>query len=204
MVPRALLLSLLTFALACSSNRDDSFDGSGGGGDGGAPAICSERAALEENMRTSLMAAGQDPQVITDPDFALVLEAADGHQFRFEHGSATLTTVYESASTSKWVAAAVILDLVDQGILTLDDEPGDYLSFWRAPGVTLAQLLSFTSGFAEEALCLNLPGANFLDCVERIYEANPQPTSPGTTFDYASSHLQIAGAMAIEASGATG
>jgi CubicO group peptidase (beta-lactamase class C family) len=35
------------------------------------------------------------------------------------HGDSSIDTVYESASTSKWVAAAVLLDLVDQGVLAL-------------------------------------------------------------------------------------
>jgi CubicO group peptidase (beta-lactamase class C family) len=164
--------------------------------------ICPERAELEQKMRDSLTAAAQNSDVTTDPDFALVLEAVDGHQFRFEHAAATLTTEYESASTSKWVAAAVILDLVDQGVLALDDEPADYLDFWEVPGITLAQLLSFTSGFSSEALCINLPNADFADCVQRIYENNlTEAAAPGTTFEYASSHLQIAGLMAIRAAG---
>lgn len=200
MVRPAFLLSFVMLAFACDSDHNDSPAGTGGGTN---PASCTDRAAIEQKMRSSLTAAGQDSQITTDPNFALVLEATDGHQFRFEHGTATLTTVYESASTSKWVAAAVLLELVDQGTLTLDDDPADYLTFWRAPGVTLAQLLAFTSGFSQEALCINLPGANFADCVERIYEANEEPALPGTSFDYSSSHLQIAGAMAIEAAGAS-
>lgn len=221
-------MSLLLLVCACSGDEgssananDDTSGGSSGiagstatqpgeagsdhtGAGGSAmPSACMERATLEAKMRTSLEAAAQNPDVTTDGDFALVLEAADGHQFRVELGTATLMTVYESASTSKWVAAAVILDLVDQGILALDDDPADYLTFWEAPGVTLGQLLAFTSGFSQEALCINLPGADFTDCVQRIYDNNTEPAAPGTTFDYSSSHLQIAGAMAIRAAGAS-
>ena len=60
-----------------------------------------------------------------------------------------------------------VMAVTGGSLLSLDDEPSKYLTFWEVPGVTLAQLLSFTSGFNEEALCFNLPTP------PRPEEANP-------------------------------
>lgn len=170
------------------------------------PAACSadELAALEGTM------AGVLGSVSTDADFTLLLESFDGRQFRYSRGSSGPDTVYESASTSKWVTAAVILSLVDRGYLSLDSRPQEFIEFWRLPldhpaqMLTLRHLLSFTSGFHEEPLCLNFPGADFATCVRSIFELNrDRRIPPGTQYYYASTHLQIAGLMALRARGLT-
>jgi hypothetical protein len=141
----------------------------------------------------------------TDTDFTLLVESNDGTQFVHSRGLSTATTSYRSASTSKMVTASVILLLVQQGILSLDDHPQDYLSFWPKTGnhsaIELRHLLSFTSGLSNEPLCLNLPNASFTRCVERILDKNATIPVPGKEFYYASTHLQVAGLMAIHASG---
>jgi CubicO group peptidase (beta-lactamase class C family) len=158
------------------------------------------RSRLEQRIAGALDAAAEDPSVTAEPTFTLALETASGHGFVHSHGDSTISTKYESASTSKWVAATVILSLVDQGLLSLDDEPSKYLPFWQANGVTLAQLLSFTSGFSEEVPCFNRPGADFSGCVESAYDANvASAPAPGSEFVYSSTHLQIAGLMAVKA-----
>ncbi len=176
-------------------------------GEGGAlsPVDCeAERSRLERVMTDSLDVAATDNSITGDPNFTLAFEAADGHRFVYSHGDSSLDTVYESASTSKWVAAAVILQLVDGGLLSLDDQPSKWLPFWQIEGVTLAHLLSFTSGFSKEPLCINSKTADFADCVQRAYTANvADAPAPGTAFDYSSTHLQIAGLMAVRAAGVT-
>lgn len=205
----SLLVSMLC-VMACSSSEKEGAPG-GGGSDGGAGETSSagqgelsgceaERKDLERAIAEKLDAAVADPEVTGEPNFTLGLETERGYRFVHSHGDSTLATSYESASTSKWVAASVILDLVDQGVLALDDSPAEYLPFWKAEGVTLAQLLSFTSGFSKEVLCFNLPAADFADCVQKAYEANVEiAPAPGSEFDYSSTHLQIAGLMAVRA-----
>lgn len=183
------------------SHLADSSEPVDSGAEGSLPSSCAlEQSQLEREMAEALEAAATDPDVTQVPDFSLVLETADGHRFLHTHGDSSLETRYESASTSKWVAAAVILDLVDRGLLRLQDEPSNWLPFWKAEGVTLAHLLSFTSGFSQEPLCFNSKTADFADCVERAYQLNAT-TAPaaGSEFDYSSTHLQIAGLMAIRA-----
>lgn len=146
-------------------------------------------------------------RVSTPVPFALLLERADGTVFAYHREGAPAGRIYESASTSKWVAAAVILRLVDQGKLDLNDHPGRFLPSWPRPGtplgdMTLAQLLSFTSGLEKEPLAMNLGGADFFAIVDRIADQNRRSAhGPGEAFFYSSTHLQVAGAMAVRASG---
>ena len=148
----------------------------------------------------------------TEVDFTLLLERADGRTFQYSRGLSTPTTSYESASTSKLVTAVVILSLVDRGIggLSLDSKAADLLK-WTVPAgnpasqITLRHLLSFTSGFWDEPAILNLATYNsatvtFAQSVQAIYDKNiGENTIPGSKFYYASTHLQIAGMMAITA-----
>lgn len=179
-----------------------------------AASVCSAQqlAQLEQSMSTILSTS-------TLTDFTLLLESADGRSFSYSKGSSSGGTLYESASTSKLVTAAVILSLVDRGTfsLTLDSRPQDFISWWSPPstspayGVTLRRLLSFTSGLEEEPpptpvlSCLDNPLNNFESCVQEIYALNVSsatpPPAPGSQFYYSSTHLQIAGLMAVKARG---
>lgn len=144
----------------------------------------------------------------TGTDFTLYLETEDGYSYTFSSGNSTITTTYESASTSKWVTATIILQLVDQGKLFLDDRPEDLIDDWPIDSsdplynMTLAELLSFTSGLTQEALCARLPGADFETCVKQIAVANAgKGKIPGDKFHYGGMHMQVAGLMAVKAAG---
>lgn len=161
---------------------------------------CTEE--LEQEMTTTLAAAP------TDTDFTLLLERADGRIYRYSRGASTESTSYESASSSKLVSAVVILALVERGFLSLDSRPQELLWFWDPPegspasALTLRQLLSFTSGFWDEPACLNLGSSGFEACVASIYYKNVgYGVVPGSEYYYASTHLQIAGLMAVKARG---
>ena len=147
-------------------------------------------------------------QTASEVDFSFSLERQDGRRYNFSRGVATLQTSYESASTSKLVSAVIILRLVEQGYLSLADRPQDRISSWPIGSgdslysMTLAQLLSFTSGLAVEPLCLNSGISDFETCVTNIATANAgNGITPGQEFYYASTHLQVAGLMAIKARG---
>ncbi|GAB1259872.1 serine hydrolase domain-containing protein [Aurantivibrio plasticivorans] len=141
----------------------------------------------------------------TNTDFTLLIESQNRVRFSHSVGDSSSSHIYESASTSKLVTAAVILSLVRDGILALDDNPQDYISYWPTSGshstIQLRHLLNFTSGLISEPLCINLALANFEDCVESILDSNASISSPGTEFYYGSSHMQVAGLMAMRASG---
>lgn len=192
---------------ACSGSEADPAtpDAAADAAPADASATCTptQLAALEAEIAAAFDAAAVDQSITADPDATLLIAADDGRTFTHAHGASSATTVYESASTSKWVTAAVLLDLVDRGDLALTTTTSDLLGFWPAPGVPLSSLLSFTSGFDDEDLCINRAGADFATCVERIYEASVgDATAPGAVFQYSGSHMQIAGLMAMRATGA--
>lgn len=158
--------------------------------------------SLEVQMNTALSNA------VTDVDFSLAVERSDGRKYVFNKGAATQTTSFESASTSKLVTAVIILRLVDQGVLNLSDKPQTYITSWPVTAgdplynINLAQLLSFTSGLENEALCLNAGAFNFETCVNNTGSVNiGNGATPGAKFYYSGSHLQVAGLMAIKAKG---
>jgi CubicO group peptidase (beta-lactamase class C family) len=194
-VVTSALLCLLAGVGCGSSDGDD---------DPGPPDPTCTVAQREAELGVALDA------VVTDADFAFAVQRADGRRYVHNRGAASLTTVYESASTSKLVTAVVILRLVEQGHLTLADHPQDHIPDWPITAgdplrdLTLAHLLSFTSGLTSEPLCLNLPGVDFENCVGAIATANAgNGKVPGTEFHYASTHMQVAGLMAIQARGFT-
>ncbi|MGI1679190.1 MAG: serine hydrolase [Cellvibrionaceae bacterium] len=143
--------------------------------------------------------------VSTDTDFTLLVKTENNRRFSHSVGNSSETTRYRSASTSKLVTATVILSLVNDGILSLDDNPQNYIASWPTTGnlasIQLRELLNFTSGLENEPICINLPNSNMEDCVDAIRDGNPSSPPPGSEFYYSGSHMQVAGLMAIRASG---
>jgi CubicO group peptidase (beta-lactamase class C family) len=100
------------------------------------------------------------------------------------------------ASASKIVSGVVIFRLIDQGFLSLDSTTGEVLGWTGASaGITVRHLLSFTSGLPKEVLCTYSATTTLADCVSRIEEIGLEHT-PGTVFEYGSTHLHVAGRMA--------
>ena len=161
-------------------------------------------ADVEAAIVAKLTAGLAKPDVAASQDVTVLLETRAGRRVTFSHGASSATTRYESASTSKLVTAAVIVDLIDQGKLTLDTKASDLIDFWTDDAVTLKQLLAFTSGYYDEPLCINGPAFGFEACVEKIFTSNePTHATPGSLFYYSGTHMQVAGLMAMKATGAT-
>jgi CubicO group peptidase (beta-lactamase class C family) len=126
------------------------------------------------------------------------------------------------ASAAKWVSGIVILRLVQEGIMHLDDQVQQYLPSWGVnstdgrSGITLRQLLTFTSGIAgavpacdawlatgQRAAPDSL--APLADCVARIAASTPRLVSDpsGSVFAYEGFNLEVAAAMAEVAANST-
>ncbi len=184
----ARILSVLTLCLVLSTC----------GGSSNSTAA-SNRVDIENNIQSTLNT------YTSDTDFTLTLEAESGETYVYNKGASRVDTVYESASSSKLVTAVIILRLVQNNILSLHDSPQSTISFWPTTGnlstIQLHHLLNFTSGLNNEVFCINNPVANFETCIENIKDSNLSAGTPGNEFYYASSHMQVAGLMAIKASG---
>jgi len=75
-----------------------------------------------------------------------------GYADKRGHKALTGDTLFQAGSVSKSVAAWGVLRLVDQGVLSLDDPVGKYMTRWQLPAgdyreeVTIRRLLSHTGG----------------------------------------------------------
>ncbi|MEO7489659.1 MAG: serine hydrolase domain-containing protein, partial [Ferruginibacter sp.] len=113
-------------------------------------------------------------------------------------------TVAFIASAGKWLAAATIAAVVDEGKLNWNDKVKKYLpEFTDAKGeATLAQLLSHTAGYPDYQ-----PKGEPIDIYQTLKESVahivnlPADTLPGTKFKYGGLAMQVAGRMAEIATG---
>jgi len=187
---RLLLLSLFSGCLAAC----------GGGGDGTTPPPAPPPAAppaAPDPFADVDRAAGAAfaAQGLVGMGVA-VYDAQGVKRFEKMYGTFAPDQRVAIASSSKMVAGLTLLRLVEQGFLTLDSTTGTVLG-WSGPqsGITLRQLLSFTSGLPREAPCTLLANITLAECVESISQMSPV-AAPGTRFDYGSTHLHVAARMA--------
>ncbi len=107
------------------------------------------------------------------------------------------------ASASKWVSAAVIATLIDEGVLHLDERASDYIESFAGVKefITLRQLLAHTSGLPRgESPCVDQPAIALADCVDEIARL-PMEAAPAKAFAYGENSFQVAGRMAEVATG---
>lgn len=132
-----------------------------------------------------------------------------GVRLRYEKGAFRLTDTHLVASASKMMAGLTILKLIEDGQMSLSDNPQKYLPYWTTSAadprsrVTLAQLLAFTSGFNQNEVaisCLTNPDTTLQACAQATYNLGIA-SAPGTAFSYGPGHLEVAGAMAEVAGG---
>lgn len=119
-------------------------------------------------------------------------------------GSYDSNTVTFIASAGKWLAAATIAAVVDEGKLSWNDKVKKWLpEFNDAKGeATLAQLLSHTAGYPDYQ-----PDDKPIDIYQTLEESVknivplPADTLPGTKFKYGGLAMNVAGRMAEIATG---
>ncbi|WPU96104.1 serine hydrolase domain-containing protein [Mucilaginibacter sabulilitoris] len=124
------------------------------------------------------------------------------HQKYF--GSFTPDAVAYIASAGKWLAAATIAAVVDEGKLSWDDQVNKWLpEFKDVKGkATLRQLLSHTAGYPDyQSAGSHVDNYQTLkESVAHIVDL-PADTLPGTKFKYGGLAMQVAGRMAELATG---
>lgn len=107
-------------------------------------------------------------------------------------------------SAAKWLSAAAILALVDEGTLRLDDSVSRYLPYFKGDkrGITLRQLLSHTSGLVDYSPCMFQQQLTLDICARQIGEKTKLRAAPGREFAYGGAAFSVAGRMAEVAAGA--
>lgn len=130
------------------------------------------------------------------------------------YGSYHNDRLFLLASASKVLSAGVLMRLADQGTIDLDAPVGNYVgSHWgeAKASLTLAQMLSNSSGMVGLTddplylpyLCQYRSSGTLSECGERIYQAEDSAdiVPPDTEFRYGGGQWQLAGAVAVAASG---
>ncbi len=128
----------------------------------------------------------------------------DSTFFESYYGEYTDTTVLHVASAGKWIAAATIAAIVDEGKLSWDDSAEKYLPELKdiKGKAMLRQLLSHTAGYPDYQ-----PKGRRRDDYQTLEEAVahivdlPADTLPGTKFRYGGLAMQVAGRIAELATG---
>lgn len=123
-----------------------------------------------------------------------------GPVVRADFGDVSSGTQYPIASASKWLTAAVVMTLVDEGKLSLDKPVSTWLPQIKGDGgrLTLRQLLSQTSGIAGGLGDLyELRQDHRMTLAQSASEvlARPLISKPGTDFRYGAPGFQVAGAV---------
>ncbi len=107
-------------------------------------------------------------------------------------------------SAAKWLSAAAILALVDEGKLGLDDSVSRYLPYFKGDkrGITLRQLLSHTSGLVDYSPCMFQQQLTLDVCARQIGEKTKLRAPPGREFAYGGAGFSVAGRVAEVAASA--
>jgi CubicO group peptidase (beta-lactamase class C family) len=200
------------------------------------PSSVQERIQRVENGLLAVTASGElesgDPKALAErmahygvPGVSIAvindyeLEWARGYGVRTADGSEAVTaqTLFHAGSVAKSISAAATLTLVEQGLLSLDDDVNDGLVSWHVPEneytavekVTLRRLLSHSAGlkdgltergvddpmpayltFGDE-----VPGVTLQQLLDGMPEDDTEPTRvvnvPGTLFRYANADYAI-------------
>lgn len=162
----------------------------GGSEDLGGSDAADPWAAVDALLQTRSTAAGV-------ANFGFMVFDADDHLLHVRtFGDFSADQPVAIASASKLVAGLVIFEVIARGQLSLESTTGEILG-WTGPNaaITLRHLLSFTSGLEPDHRCTRDGNTTLADCVA-IFGGLPLKATPGTTFEYGSSHLHVAGRMA--------
>ncbi len=161
--------------------------------------------ALSRRLVPANLAAGVAVMV----DGELVHEAAFGVRVPGSNDVVTPTDRFRIASISKTVTAIVVMQLVDEGVLTLDDPIGQMLvdslgvvaPDTDAARLTVRQLLSHRSGFgAAEGVFF---GNGAASCADAAVQGLSSMVGSGTSYDYSNMNFCLLGLLIEAATGKT-
>lgn len=146
---------------------------------------------------------------VTSPDIAVIIGDQNGTLYTYEKGNMRTDRAVNVASAAKLITGLGLWTLVENGTVSPESRAAEYVSDWTQDpsdaryDVTLAQLMSFTSGFAASPAgdgCHGEAALTLAQCVAEIYAGDVR-FPPGDVFTYGPDHMTIAAEMARNASG---
>jgi CubicO group peptidase (beta-lactamase class C family) len=144
--------------------------------------------------------------VVVGRGAAILFGKAIGQADPLERAPMALDTRFETGSVSKWIAAMMVLKLVDGGRLALDQPIIRYLPGYRADNagkITLRHLLSHSSGVPNDIAAARKadPQVAFAELEQmeavRRYASGDLRFTPGSAWDYSHSNWLIVKAIAM-------
>jgi CubicO group peptidase (beta-lactamase class C family) len=131
------------------------------------------------------------------PGGALLLAVEGDIVCEAYYGAYDERTAVPIASAAKWLSAATILTLVDEGALALDDPISDHLPYFEGErgAITIRQILSHTSGLPAYSDCMFDKRLTLEACVQEIATLDLL-APPGTGFHYGGASYSVAGRVA--------
>ncbi len=112
-------------------------------------------------------------------------------------GAGEVDVQYRIGSITKTFVAVLVMRLRDEGLLTLEDRLGEHLSGSPDPDVTIAQLLSHSSGLAAEARgpwWERTPGS-LRQMPGDLFGENPRRLPAGRRFHYSNPAYALLGSL---------
>ena len=121
------------------------------------------------------------------------------------------TAAFRIASITKVFVAVVVLQLVEEGVLGLDDPVATHLPDSLAAGVTVRQLLNHTSGLPDYAQVPELQAELFAHRDRRwtsgevlaLVEGNKRQFDPGAGYQYSNTDYVVLGELIQAVTGTT-
>lgn len=161
------------------------------------PATVIERGA---GLPPAAQIAAEQVVVAGTPGITVIAGSRHGEALRVHVGEIGADTQYPIASASKWLVAAVVMTLVDDGLVTLDQPVSTWLPGigGTAEQVTLRHLLAQTSGLAGGmAELYDLQQDHRMTLAQSAADVLQRAPSsaPGETFVYGGPGFQVVGAV---------
>lgn len=167
------------------------------------------KAQADALLASAYPATGPGAAVIVTDDGKIVYEAGRGLADVAAKRPITPDTVFRIGSITKQFSAAMMLQLVDEGKVSLDDKVSKFLPDFPKPGAdaTVAQLLNHTVGVQSYT---GIPGWMVEANTNKAYTTEqmiaefkdlPAPSKPGEKFEYNNSGYVLVGAVIEKASG---
>ena len=210
-----ILVLHLLFCFGCGSDSDTSSDGDSDVPSDGDSDSEAEPQDIDPDLALSLQAILDEHVVFSaDPGVTLTVRTDDGRWWSGASGIAEMQTDtamtpdmgFRVGSNTKPFVAAVVLQLVDEGLIGLDDPLTDYLpQYEQWSEITVRQLLSMRSGIIDYLSVFQLMLDKIMDPGSPIspeeilayLEDEELEFAPGTDGKYTNSNYLLLG-MIIE------
>ncbi len=155
--------------------------------------------AIAQNSFSELTAVLDKNSAALGKDFSVLIGNKDTTLFAKDWGDMKAKTIVPIASASKWLTAALVLQQVDEGKISLDDKVTKYLPVFEKYGknyITIRQCLSHLTGIRKSGkLAQMLERRKYTSLDEQVadFAAQEIETNPGEAFNYSNIGLNIAG-----------